>query len=895
MSSNHAGTEATSTEQQAAADSHATPGSQPLQQLDVQDAAPDDGINYPSGVKLLMAVVSLCAVSFLFGLDLTIVAAAVPSLTDYFKTVEDIGWYSPAYSVMTASFTFLFGKLYTLAPAKRLYMVSICIFELGSVLCTVATTSQLFILGRAVAGVGAAGIISGTIVILTQCFPKQRRPFWTTVTGSLQMAGIVAAPSVGGGLIDWVGWRGCFGINLPLGAAALTMLACGLQNMSPPRPEGGQLSWKAKLKQFDWFGTIFMVPAVTCLLLGLQWGGTKFGWDDARIIVLLVLFIALLAAFGWRQHRLQENATLPPRILRMKTVLAAAWFGSCVNAALAVTEYYMSIYFQGVKGYTAGQAGLMLTPMLVGITIGNLCGGAGISWLGYYNPSGLLTTVSLNEGLVKVLCLLGFLGFATGVGLWSPIISLQTMMTQNDLPIGLAISGFGQTMGSAIWIVVSATLFQNRLTAELTAIGPPVNSTALQNAGLSDIRALVGIRIQVTHLTGSTSSPVLRSEPMDFNHRLANRHLHKSNGTMNGINGSHTSQTSLHRADEVEELHEYHVSPSPTLTEKTTARTLASILGVSGPNAGGVTCPGGSASNMTSLVIARNALYPSTRSGGNGGHRFVLFTSTNAHYSIEKAAITMGLGATAVVLVPVNAATGCMIPSALRALIVQSLGEGKTPFFVNATAGTTVLGAYDPFREIVAICKEFGLWFHVDGSWGGVVAFSAGQKHKLDAVELAHSITANPHKMLNVPITCSFLLTNDLTVFHRDAFKMALSWVYYGAAGFERQIEHGFEVARHLATLIEVHPDFVLVSTNPPPCLQVCFYYVPGGTVAKTSAENTRRTKDMMARLVDRGFMVDYAPGDQGCFFRDVVNCQTLEATADGLVRALEEVGGEVV
>ncbi|RYP55442.1 hypothetical protein DL769_010170 [Monosporascus sp. CRB-8-3] len=711
MSGNHAGTEATSTEQQAAAGNHATPGSQALQQLDVQDATPDDGINYPSGVKLWMAVVSLCAVSFLFGLDLTIVAAAVPSLTNYFKTVEDIGWYSSAYSVMTASFTFLFGKLYTLAPAKRLYMVSICIFELGSLLCTVATTSQLFIFGRAVAGVGAAGIISGTIVILSQCFPKPKRPLWTTVTGSSQLAGIMGAPSVGGGLIDWVGWRGCFGINLPLGAAALAMLAFGLQNMAPPRPEGEQLSWKAKLKQFDWFGTIFMVPAVTCLLLGLQWGGTKFGWDDARIIVLLVLFIVLLAAFGWRQHRLQENATLPPRILRMKTVLAAAWFGSCVNAALAVTEYYMSIYFQGVKGYTAGQAGLMLTPMLVGITIGNLCGGAGISWLGYYNPSGLLTTVSLNEGLVKVLCLLGFLGFATGVGLWSPVISLQTMMTQNDLPIGLAISGFGQTMGSAIWIVVSATLFQNRLTAELTAIGPPLNSTALQNAGLSDIRALVG-------------SERLQDVLLGYDEAVTQTlYLPVALTAATIIGSAFTEWHSVKRKQKADE---------------------ATLLRATG---------------QPYSPPSKNVLVE--RHGPNElATRFVLFTSANAHYSIEEAAITMGLGATAVVSVPVDAAMGCM---------------------VNATARTTVLGAYDPFREIGAICKEFRLWFHADGSWGGVVAFSARQKYKLSGVEPAYSITFNPHKMLNIPITCSFLLTNDVAVFHRlpasrDRLNLGSKW-----------------------------------------------------------------------------------------------------------------------
>jgi len=337
---------------------------------------------------------------------------------------------------------------------------------------------------------------------------------------------------------------------------------------------------------------------------------------------------------------------------------------------------------------------------------------------------------------------------------------------------------------------------------------------------------------------------------------------------------------------------------------------------------------------MTSLVIARNTLYPRTKFEGNGAQNLVLFTSINAHYSIEKAALTMGLGTSGVISVPADAA-GRMIPSSLRYLILLAIQEGKTPFYVNATAGTTVLGAYDPFREISAICKEFGLWLHVDGSWGGPVVFSALQRGKLAGVELADSMTINPHKMLNVPVTCSFLLTNDLAVFHRantlpagylfhgkpdgvvedeeeddevwdladltlqcgrkgDALKLALSWVYYGAAGFERQIDDAFAVAGYLATSIQDHPDFKLVSTNPPPCLQVCFYYTPGGRSA-SKEENTRRTRGMVARLVDRGFMVDYAPGDRGSFFRVVVNCQTLKGTMDGLVKALEEVGKEVV
>lgn len=93
--------------------------------------------------------------------------------------------------------------------------------------------------------------------------------------------------------------------------------------------------------------------------------------------------------------------------------------------------------------------------------------------------------------------------------------------------------------------------------------------------------------------------------------------------------------------------------------------------------------------------------------------------------------------------------------------------EGYTPFYVNAGAGTTVLGSYDPFVQIGQLCRKHGLWFHVDGSWGGSVAFSEKLKYKLIGAEMADSLTVNPHKMLGVPVTCSFLLTRDTRVFHK--------------------------------------------------------------------------------------------------------------------------------
>jgi len=364
-----------------------------------------------------------------------------------------------------------------------------------------------------------------------------------------------------------------------------------------------------------------------------------------------------------------------------------------------------------------------------------------------------------------------------------------------------------------------------------------------------------------------------------------------------------------------------------SVVEKLTAQHLANLFGFRGPRAGGVTCQGGSSSNLTSLVIARNTLYPDTKIHGLGKYDFVIFTSEHGHYSVEKSALACGMGTSSVWSIPVDV-QGRMIPSALLESMERAVSQNKTPLYVNATAGTTVLGSFDPFEEISAICKQFGAWMHIDGSWGGPAIFSSQQKEKLKGSHLADSLTVNPHKMMHVPVTCSFLLTNDASVFHAantlaagylfhggndtgdvwdladltlqcgrrgDSLKLALAWVYYGAAGFERQIDHAFEMAAYLAGVLAKRRDFVLVgSSNPPPCLQVCFYYAPGGRLADDPEVNTQKTRQMADRLIPRGFMIDYAPGPSGSFFRVVVNSETLKGTMDGLVIALEEVGLEV-
>ncbi|EME77802.1 uncharacterized protein MYCFIDRAFT_145816, partial [Pseudocercospora fijiensis CIRAD86] len=388
-------------------------------------------------------------------------------------------------------------------------------------------------------------------------------------------------------------------------------------------------------------------------------------------------------------------------------------------------------------------------------------------------------------------------------------------------------------------------------------------------------------------------------------------------------------------------VHVYQVSPALTIVEKQTGRALASMFGLNGVHAGGITQPGGSAANQSSMVIARNTLFPETKIEGNGNRRFVLFTSVHGHYSVEKAAQMFGFGSNAVRAVEVDA-QGRMKPDALSLAIQTSKTAGETPFYVNATAGTTVLGSFDPIPPISKICQTHNLWLHIDGSWGGSIIFSDKQRHKLQGSHLADSITICPHKMMNVPLTCSFLLGKDLRDFQRamtlpaeylfhgrnadggerhcsdahrnggdtcaeqeefwdladltpqcgrrgDSLKLALSWIYSGTQGFRDYIDHAFDIAAQLTSILASNPNFTLVSENPPPCLQVCFYF---RKVADVEA-NSRMTERIAKGLVMRGFMVDYAMGREGSFLRVVVNGQTRGETVVGLVRAVEEVGME--
>ncbi|KAJ2891152.1 Glutamate decarboxylase 2, partial [Coemansia aciculifera] len=289
--------------------------------------------------------------------------------------------------------------------------------------------------------------------------------------------------------------------------------------------------------------------------------------------------------------------------------------------------------------------------------------------------------------------------------------------------------------------------------------------------------------------------------------------------------------------------HVFQASPIGTLIEAKVGRRLAELAKFPMDTAAGLTFPGGSYSNMHALMVARNQRFPELKrkgfAGGFGGKRPMVFTSTHAHYSIEKAAVAAGIGLDNVVSVPTDAA-GRMDAQQLRALVEQAEAGGGAPFFVNATAGTTVLGAFDPIDDIADVCADHGLWLHVDGSWGGPLALFCGDSELGGySVRRADSLTVNPHKLMGVPLQCSFLVMRAglapmrealglgaSYLFHEDALnetgdvgdatlgcgrrpdaiKLWLAWRYHGTQYFCSRLRGARQLALAFAALVEARP-----------------------------------------------------------------------------------------
>jgi glutamate/tyrosine decarboxylase-like PLP-dependent enzyme len=295
-------------------------------------------------------------------------------------------------------------------------------------------------------------------------------------------------------------------------------------------------------------------------------------------------------------------------------------------------------------------------------------------------------------------------------------------------------------------------------------------------------------------------------------------------------------------------MYTFKAAGAQILVERALLRHMAKHAGLA--DAEGCFTPGGSIANLVALLLARNAAAPRARDVGLDGARLVVYTSEEGHYSIPKNAGILGIGRDNVRRVPARA-DGRMDVDALARLIDEDRARGARPMLVNATAGTTVRGAFDPLRAIAAVTRERGVWLHVDGALGGSLVLCPSRRDLVDGIELADSVTWDPHKMMGVTLQCSVLLVSrrgelarsldetadylfqarddELDPGHRsiqcgrrnDALKLWAVWLRLGDRGWDERIRRQLELARRAAEKVAADSELELI--EPPSSINVCF------------------------------------------------------------------------
>lgn len=295
-------------------------------------------------------------------------------------------------------------------------------------------------------------------------------------------------------------------------------------------------------------------------------------------------------------------------------------------------------------------------------------------------------------------------------------------------------------------------------------------------------------------------------------------------------------------------MHTFKAAGAQVLVERAVLRHMAVRAGFAAGE--GCFTPGGSIANLVALLLARDRAAPQARDRGLDGTTLTVYTSAEGHYSIPKNAAILGIGRSNVRRVPVDD-HGRMDPRALAEQLAADASAGLRPMFVNATAGTTVRGAFDPVRAIAPLARDYGAWLHVDGAYGGSMVLCPSRSDLVDGLELADSFTWDPHKMMGIPHQCSVLLVgrpgelahslaeaaeylfqahgDEFNPGHRsiqcgrrnDGLKLWAAWLRLGDHGWEERILRQLELARLAAAKIAADPAFELSET--PPSINVCF------------------------------------------------------------------------
>jgi len=441
--------------------------------------------------RIILVTIGIMLSLFLASMEATVVATAMPTIVGQLGGLEHYAWVFSAFMLASTTSVPLYGKLSDIYGRRRIYVIAMALFLVGSVMSGLANSMTQLIFARALQGLGAGGVQPLAFILIGEMFNLQQRAkmqgFFSGVWGFSSIVG----PLLGGLLVDQFTWRWAFYINIGPGllAAALVAFAWQEQSQHHARPA------------VDYLGAALLTSSVVSLLLGLMEFGTFNSWS------LIALSIVLFAALVWVESR-AADPILPIGLFRDRLFATSIAHGIFTGWAMFGSVSFIPLFVQSVMGTSATQAGITITPMLLGWVTASIIGMRLILTVGhrklevigtaiFATGAFLMTLIGAGSNQIIMMLFVGMMGIGMGLSVTSFLVAVQTNVERRQLGTATSTLQFSRSIGGTLGVSVMGAALSIRLASNLSAAGldPKLVSQLLDPLPGSQLVIDAGVRL----------------------------------------------------------------------------------------------------------------------------------------------------------------------------------------------------------------------------------------------------------------------------------------------------------------------------------------------------------------------------------------------------------------
>ena len=418
--------------------------------------------------RTLIVFAGLLLGMLLAALNQTIVATALPDIVADLGGFDHYSWVFSAYMLTSTVTVPLYGKLSDVYGRRPFFLLAIVLFMAGAVVSGLAPTMTVLILGRALQGLGAGGLIPLAMAVIGDLIAPRERGKWQGLTGAVFGVASVVGPATGGWISDNASWRWAFFVSLPFGLLALVVVQKGF-TMEPAHREHA----------IDYIGAALLTAGLSTGLLATVWGGTQYPWASAEIVGLFAVSVVLLVVFVAWERRAREPI-LPLDLFRNRTFAASQVALFFIGAAMFATILYVPLFVQGVLGESATSSGAILTPLMLALIGASVAAGQLVSRTGRYKAVLLTSPVVLAVGFWLLSRLdahstlhettrdMIVVGLGLGLGTSTFVLVVQNAVPRSMMGVATAGTQFFRTIGATIGVTVMGAMLTSNLHDELS-------------------------------------------------------------------------------------------------------------------------------------------------------------------------------------------------------------------------------------------------------------------------------------------------------------------------------------------------------------------------------------------------------------------------------------------